>query len=332
MDFKVKNKIAKREKIFRIFCTPKSQISLESMTIYFWALLIIAIAFISLWYFGVLSPSKRLPDRCTIGPYIECRQYLIAETDTGEGVLRLKLKNNFAETLTVTQWELTTENQQPIVCTGEPFAGVWEDGATIDVEFRGCNIQAAGLTLGEKAKVNVRMVYYPAQGSSTFSKAVEGEIFASVNPTDILISEGSGMLQCSVTTSCIDTVTEDSVVVFGMSTAVDAVVEAAAQSSYNYKACCTSTSAVLSNDCGSPDAVPLKLSSSSEAHVEKNTFNNFPNLACLSADTGDISCLYKNAPCDADETCLATISADTDAHVSDCIGTTFSNYVCCKMV
>lgn len=311
----------------------KSQASLEMMTTYFWVLLSITIVIGALWYFGILNPKSKAPDRCSIGPNIDCKEYLIAETQDGAGVLRLKLENNFAETLVVTGWELTTDGNKPITCTGAPFTGSWEDGATIDVEFKGCDSAGAGFVLGEKSKVNVKMLYRPAKADATFTKAIEGEIFAGVTPTNVMIGEqGSGTLQCYVATSCSGSVTASSTVVFGMSTAIDAVTELPTQSNYGYKVCCTSTASTLSNSCASPEVVVLHLSGNTEAHVEKNTQSNYnaANNVCISADTGTISCVYRATPCAADETCMATISGDTDAHVSDCTTADFPNRICCK--
>ena len=45
----------------------KSQAALEFLTTYGWAFLIILIMIGALSYFGILSPSKLLPNRCNFG-------------------------------------------------------------------------------------------------------------------------------------------------------------------------------------------------------------------------------------------------------------------------
>lgn len=310
----------------------KAQAPLEFLITYSWVFLIVLIIITALWYFGILNPSKYLPDRCTVGPYIECKQYLLAEAEgSSVGVLRLKLKNNFGGTIKISSWELSGSNQVPYSCTLGAYTGSWEDGQTIDIEFRGCNNEDAGLIVGEKGKINIKMVYQSAQADATFSKAVEGELFTTVESTDILITEGPEELQCSVTTSCEDTFTESSTVVFRMASLEDANAEIPTLSNYDYDVCCTTISTSLSNDCTGPDEIPLHLSSDTEAHVEKNTESNFDVNVCLSANPGTVSCAYETEPCSVDETCLATISADTDAHVADCVTNPFGIYICCGL-
>src|SRR3990167_2852536 len=66
----------------------KSQAALEFLTTYGWAFLVILIMIGSLAYFGILNPSKILPDRCNFGPEFECLDYQISST-TGTFKLRL---------------------------------------------------------------------------------------------------------------------------------------------------------------------------------------------------------------------------------------------------
>ena len=50
----------------------KSQAALEFLTTYAWAFLVILIMIGALAYFGMLSPSKLLPDRCNFGSEVSC--------------------------------------------------------------------------------------------------------------------------------------------------------------------------------------------------------------------------------------------------------------------
>ncbi|MEK6868878.1 MAG: hypothetical protein AABX74_01500, partial [Nanoarchaeota archaeon] len=52
----------------------KAQAALEFLTTYAWAFLVIIIMIGALAYFGVLSPSKLLPDRCNFGPEVGCNK------------------------------------------------------------------------------------------------------------------------------------------------------------------------------------------------------------------------------------------------------------------
>ena len=70
----------------------------------------------------------------------------------------------------------------------------------------------------------------------------------------------------------------------------------------------------------------LRLSSPTNAHVEQANQANYINEICF----GDLTCTYK-ANCGAGETCIATISSTTNAHVSSlCSGAgSYPTKVCC---
>jgi len=55
---------------FKMTATTKGQAPLEFLTTYWWALIAIFLLISVLGYFGILSPSKILPDRCNIDPNI----------------------------------------------------------------------------------------------------------------------------------------------------------------------------------------------------------------------------------------------------------------------
>ena len=71
--------------------------------------------------------------------------------------------------------------------------------------------------------------------------------------------------------------------------------------------------------------VIIKLSDNFNAHVEKPSLNNYNVNVCSSG----ISCSYKSGSCSAGEECVASISGDTNAHVSDCTGG-YDTKLCCK--
>ncbi len=303
-----------------------------------------------------------------MSPEIGCVQSIIGQTDSGTGVLRLRLKNNVNAPIVVASWDTTSESAIPFSCEQKPNVGTWLTQEVKDIEFTKCNNKDAGLIIGEKEKVGVKVNYYLASSSSTFSKDVEGEIFATVTKIEGLLSfpecsddtdndnngcidyvggdtgcsspldttENGGIcpqnggegqpLYCFASTVCSDTLA------FKMSALKDAHAEIPSLSNYDYKVCCRSDNGTLSNSCSSPDAIPIHLSGATDAHVEKNTQSNYATNACLSHDTQTVSCYYTTSNCLADETCLATISSDTDAHVGDCVTQPFANKICCKLI
>ena len=83
----------------------KSQAALEFLTTYGWAFLVILIMIGTLAYFGILNPSKILPNRCNFGAEFQCLDYQISSTT---GTFKLRLKNNAGEPIDVSSMTLST--------------------------------------------------------------------------------------------------------------------------------------------------------------------------------------------------------------------------------
>lgn len=75
-----------------------SQAAMEFMMTYGWAMIVLIIAIASLAYFGVLNPSRFLPDQCILPAGLACLDFNVY-SDNVEIVLR----NSFGETITIEQ-------------------------------------------------------------------------------------------------------------------------------------------------------------------------------------------------------------------------------------
>lgn len=103
---------------------------------------------------------------------------------------------------------------------------------------------------------------------------------------------------------------------------------------YPWSICCNSTVSI-SNTCD--DAVVLKLSSTTNAHVQIGNYStgNVYNInACLSSDIGDVQCVYPNNNCPENYFCIASIASsynndnnETNAHIGPC--DEYTRKVCC---
>jgi len=140
-----------------------------------------------------------------------------------------------------------------------------------------------------------------------------------------LVEGYAHMLDCQVTTNCAATT------IFKISSLTNAHAEVPSLSNYTYKVCCQTPSYTLGTSCSTGYNV-LRLSDTTNAHVEKNNYTNYPVNVCLSFPSGNISCTYTTQNCvDAGyDTCLATISADTNAETADCVTDPYATKVCCK--
>lgn len=160
----------------------KSQAALEFLTTYGWAIVVILTMVATLAYFGVLNPSKILPNKCTFGSEFSCIDHqLKAGTTSGEFEVRIKLKNNLGEAIEATP-------QAPTKDDGTAFAGTtcgalatisgWKAGQSKELVWAGCT--GTGLVQGEKGKVLISIKYFATTSSLTYEKEVKGELYSVV--------------------------------------------------------------------------------------------------------------------------------------------------------
>lgn len=147
------------------------------MTTYAWAFIVIAIVIGAIAYFGVLRPSKILPDRCTFNVGFDCQSYKIGS----DGTFNLRLKNGLGELITVTGFTLKTESATAFSCT--PLTANptnWATGDIKDLAWSGCNAGAVGFVAGNKGKVFVKINFYDVSAGPTYARVAEGEVFSTI--------------------------------------------------------------------------------------------------------------------------------------------------------
>ncbi len=149
----------------------KSQAALEFLTTYGWAFLVILIMISTLAYFGVLNPSKILPNRCTLGAEFSCADFKL-----GTNTVNLRLKSNIADPITVTGISFAKEDNTAITCTN-PAWGTFTLGQTRDFAFTNCN---GALVSGQKSKIMVTVSYYATSSGVNYGKQVLGEVYSQV--------------------------------------------------------------------------------------------------------------------------------------------------------
>ena len=159
----------------------------------------------ALAYFGVLNPSKLLPDRCNFGSEIRCNKNLmvinnVKDTDTtNPNAISMRLANNFGTSVVVTDARVVTDVTTVGACTvffdrdgsgtaaldpidpnpaGTPVTFTWNSDETVNLLAR-CT-SGDSLIEKEKVKFGIEVNYYPGTAGSEYSKILFGEIFASV--------------------------------------------------------------------------------------------------------------------------------------------------------
>ncbi len=157
----------------------KGQAAMEFLMTYGWAILVVLAAIGALAYFGVLSPDRFLPDKCTANPPFACTEYKINTTH-----VYFSLQNSAGVDMTVSQVLLScdggadtanaTTGGAALIQNGNANALSW-DAATVG-GLTGC----AALSDGNKFKATYDITYIKAgetidhTGSGSVQVRVEG--------------------------------------------------------------------------------------------------------------------------------------------------------------
>ncbi len=155
--------------------TTRGQAALEFLTTYGWAFLVILVMIAALAYFGVISPNKFLPERCTFQQEFTCRDWQVLRTDSTHANVKFFITNNLGTGV-----------------TGLAFNVTHTDGSTAGT----CTAPAGGLGAGESGSINCSSVpgQYPSTGDKTkfqitgtyqavggqYPHTIQGEIFATL--------------------------------------------------------------------------------------------------------------------------------------------------------
>ncbi len=161
----------------------KAQGALEFLMTYGWAFLVILIMIGALAYFGVLNPTRFLPERCSFGTQLGCEDYIL---DGEAGSVKLKIRNNLAYTINISAIEVTDPDNQFTCATGaatDDGTGIVqiESGSTGDLETQ--TTCTGSIPTGSKYKVYPMITYYDVRSGEAFAHDITGELFAEVQNT-----------------------------------------------------------------------------------------------------------------------------------------------------
>ncbi len=145
----------------------KAQGALEFLMTYGWAFLVILIMIGALAYFGVLNPTKFLPERCNFGQEIKCQDFMINRT--GDAVTaQISLVNTKGNTI---QLILGGES----TCTADG----WNSNGNV--------VNASGSTgnITWDAKQKIRLICTNPNGIPFASKGNKGKVLFSLKYKDV---------------------------------------------------------------------------------------------------------------------------------------------------
>lgn len=155
----------------------ESQASLEFLTTYTWAFLVIAITIGALYSFGALDFSKFSPPKCVFPSQFKCLDFSLQPTN-----IKVKLINDVGEDICVRTITLTQDAASPVVCTLQALPRGpcrlneinWPATDILDINFASCNGRA--YLPNEKAELNLNLVYYSPLTTGNPNHSIKGKI------------------------------------------------------------------------------------------------------------------------------------------------------------
>lgn len=136
---------------------------MEFLMTYGWAILVVLIAIGALAYFGVLNPSRFLPESCTIGPGFSCDEFQVL----ADGSWTIVLRNGIGKAINTVDLDLSSIDPGGAgagSCATDP---VPDGGTTI------CTGAAGSITLGtagDRVKATINWDYTEAGGTLPHTK------------------------------------------------------------------------------------------------------------------------------------------------------------------
>jgi len=100
---------------------------------------------------------------------------------------------------------------------------------------------------------------------------------------------------------------------------------------YPYTLCCKSNDLTIPlTTSESTGYIPiLRLSNTTNAHIQNSSYTDWTNIIYLSANGEDIRCETQTPQCQVGYSCILQLSSDSNAHISSCQTGKFTTKLCC---
>jgi len=149
----------------------KAQAAMEFLMTYGWAILVVLIVIGALAYFGVLDPSKLLPEKCVFPTGLHCDDYFVTTT-----AINLTIQNGIGKDIEILDIRVNETSKALLANCGNFLEdGNLSNGQTGTFNL-GCG--SSGLRSGSKYKFDVELKYKYI--GSTFEHTMEGDMFVRV--------------------------------------------------------------------------------------------------------------------------------------------------------
>ena len=151
----------------------KGQVALEFIMTYGWAILAVLVAIGALAYFGVLSPSKYLPDKCIFTTGLNCKDFAFTQSGNDLNV-SFTITNNLGDSMIIAAGGLASRYKDATVgCDALPATIVAGDSKGFTCKFTGL-----GPGVAQSVKASVVLNYTLSQG--VYGKRATGDISGTV--------------------------------------------------------------------------------------------------------------------------------------------------------
>jgi hypothetical protein len=154
----------------------RGQAALEFLTTYGWAFLVILVMIGALAYFGVISPNKFLPERCTFQQEVTCKDYRVNGTSGSAMTVSFYITNNLGSGISeMTMHARHADNTTvPVLCSPAGTNSATNAGDSMGFTCFGDFGAVPGI--GTKTKFAVNGTYKIVGGQ--YTRELRGEIFA----------------------------------------------------------------------------------------------------------------------------------------------------------
>ena len=163
----------------------KGQAAMEFLMTYGWALLVVLIAIGALAFFGVLNPSRFLPNSCSLAPGFACNDFKASASENTNGVITVVVQNGLGENLNTVAMLLSNANP---ACAGsgttggQAFAGPTSinDGASATYTLDCGTANPLAGKKGTKLKGDLQINYYVGTGTNALAHAKVGQLVVGI--------------------------------------------------------------------------------------------------------------------------------------------------------
>jgi hypothetical protein len=150
----------------------RAQASMEFLMTYGWAILVVLAAIGALAYFGVLSPDKFLPSKCSMTPGIDCSEFKISPTD-----ITFAFRNGIGQTLIITQIDVSQQGGG--ICSWQISNGTFPNGEIRTFKASDSGVSCTNGAVGDRYRGDI-IVHYYQKGFQDIPKTTDGSVVGKV--------------------------------------------------------------------------------------------------------------------------------------------------------